>query len=89
MFSVGADLFSTQLTVDYATRLLKELEPVGVYWFEEALHPDDYEGYAALKRVSGGTMITTGEHEYTRYGFRQLLTRNAAGTCGPLFSSAV
>jgi len=32
-------------------------------------------------------MITTGEHEYTRYGFRQLLTRNAAGTSDLPFSS--
>lgn len=60
--------------------MLKELEPLDIYWFEEALHPDDYEGYAQLKKVAGKTMITTGEHEYTRYGFKQLLMQKCAGT---------
>ena len=36
---------------------------------------------------AGRTMITTGEHEYTRYGFRQLLTNHSAGTFTNTFSS--
>jgi len=48
-----------------------------VPWIEEFLPPDDYEGYAEVKRVVGDKMLlTTGEHEYTRYGFRQLIEKN-------------
>ena len=39
-------------------------------WLEEVLPPDDYEGYADAKRAISTTLLTTGEHEYTRYGFR-------------------
>lgn len=42
---------------------------------EECLSPDDYWGYAELrKNVPKGMLITTtGEHEATRWGFRLLL----------------
>ncbi|HKX56651.1 MAG TPA: enolase C-terminal domain-like protein, partial [Xanthomonadales bacterium] len=42
-------------------------------WLEEPLIPDDYAGYAELKRRLPNTTIATGEHEYTRYGFSQLI----------------
>eukprot|EP00698_Gefionella_okellyi_P020098 TRINITY_DN6271_c0_g2_i2.p1 TRINITY_DN6271_c0_g2~~TRINITY_DN6271_c0_g2_i2.p1 ORF type:complete len:374 (+),score=70.21 TRINITY_DN6271_c0_g2_i2:145-1266(+) len=74
------------LTLEYSTTLLKHLQPLDIYWLEEALPPDDYDGYAELRRRAphyGSTMITTGEHEYTRYGFRQLLTRQAADVLQP------
>lgn len=32
-------------------------------WIEEALPPDDYEGYSELKKAVRSTLITTGEHE--------------------------
>jgi L-rhamnonate dehydratase len=35
--------------------------------------PDDYVGYSELKKRLPETLISTGEHEYTRYGFAQLL----------------
>ena len=37
------------LTVPYAIRLAKELEPYNLKWIEEALHPDDYDGYAQVR----------------------------------------
>ncbi len=41
---------------------------------QEALSPDDYWGYAALRNnVPKGMLVTTGEHEATRWGFRMLL----------------
>jgi L-rhamnonate dehydratase len=62
------------LDVDYATRLAHRAAPYGLKWIEEALIPDDYWGYAQLKRqVPPGLLVTTGEHEATRWGFRQLL----------------
>lgn len=62
------------LDVDYATRLAHAASEYGLKWLEEALIPDDYWGYAELrKRAPSSMMITTGEHEATRWGFRQLL----------------
>ena len=62
------------LDVEYATRLAQGAAEFGLKWIEEALIPDDYWGYAQLKRqVPLGMLVTTGEHEATRWGFRQLL----------------
>jgi L-rhamnonate dehydratase len=62
------------LDVEYATRLAHAAAEHKLKWIEEALIPDDYWGYAQLKRQAPpGMLITTGEHEATRWGFRQLL----------------
>ena len=62
------------LDLDYATRLAIGAHDFGLKWIEEALNPDDYWGYAALrKNVPKGMLVTTGEHEATRWGFRMLL----------------
>ena len=48
-------------------QLAKALEPYKLKWIEEALHPDDYQGYSQLRNSLLGTvLVTTGEHEYTR-----------------------
>lgn len=54
------------LTLPYAIELARRCEPYNVKWIEETLPPDDYEGYAELKKAVKTTLITTGEHEYTR-----------------------
>jgi L-rhamnonate dehydratase len=62
------------LDVDYSVRLAHRAAEYNLRWLEEALIPDDYWGYAELKqRAPDGMLITTGEHEATRWGFRQLL----------------
>ena len=62
------------LDLNYATRLAQKAWEHGLKWIEEALSPDDYWGSAALKRaVPAGMLVTTGEHEATRWGFRMLL----------------
>ena len=38
------------LDLDYATRLAQEAHEYGLKWIEEALPPDDYWGYAELRR---------------------------------------
>ena len=37
--------------------------------------PDDYDGHARIKAACPWQRLTTGEHEYTRYGFRELIAR--------------
>jgi L-rhamnonate dehydratase len=80
------------LDLDYATRLAHGAGEFGLKWIEEALSPDDYWGYAALKKaVPPGMLVTTGEHEATRWGFRMLLEMGCCdiiqpdvGWCGGL-----
>jgi L-rhamnonate dehydratase len=62
------------LDLNYATKLAHKAHQYGLKWVEECLSPDDYWGYAELRRnVPKGMLVTTGEHEATRWGFRMLL----------------
>jgi L-rhamnonate dehydratase len=60
-------------TERYTIEIAAMMEPYRVYWMEECLQPHDYEGFGRLATEIKSTRIVTGEHEYTRYGFRQLL----------------
>jgi L-rhamnonate dehydratase len=62
--------------LDYARRMLPLLEPFNLRWLEEPVIPDDIRGYAAL-RSAGRVPIAGGEHEFTLYGFRELLEARA------------
>lgn len=63
-------------TLDYAKRMLPLLEPFHLRWLEEPVIPDDVRGYAEL-RSYGRVPIAGGEHEFTVYGFRDLLEAHA------------
>ena len=63
------------LTLPYAIELARALAPYDVYWLEECLPPDDYAGCAELKAAVSSCLFTGGEHEYTRYGHRELIAR--------------
>jgi len=63
-------------TLDYAKRMLPLLEPFNLRWLEEPVIPDDVHGYAELKSL-GRIPIAGGEHEFTAYGFRDLLEARA------------
>jgi L-rhamnonate dehydratase len=70
--------------LNYAVRLAHAAAEFGLKWIEEALPPDDYWGYAELRRkVPAGMMVTTGEHEATRWGFRMLLEMECADIIQP------
>ena len=63
-------------TLEYAKRMLPLLEPFRLRWLEEPVIPDDILGYAQLKSY-GRIPIAGGEHEFTLYGFRELLEAHA------------
>ena len=63
-------------TLDYAKRMLPLLEPFHLRWLEEPVIPDDIHGLAELKSY-GRIPIAGGEHEFTLYGFRDLLEARA------------
>ena len=62
--------------LDYAKRMLPLLEPFNLRWLEEPVIPDDIQGYAELRRC-GRIPIAGGEHEFTIYGFRELIEAHA------------
>jgi D-galactarolactone cycloisomerase len=65
-----------------AVRVGEALDALGFYWFEEPLVPEDLDGHAAL-RCKLSIPIATGECEYTRYGFLEILRRDAADILQP------
>lgn len=69
--------------VEYTLAFAREAESYNIRWIEESLPPDDYDGYAELRRRLNWTRIATGEHEYTRWGFRELLDRGCADVLQP------
>jgi len=71
------------LDVGYACALAEAVKPLGIHWIEEPLSPDDIEGHRILKARSPDTRWTTGEHEYTRYGFRALVEGRAIDILQP------
>jgi L-rhamnonate dehydratase len=71
------------LTVPYAIRLAEAAKHLNIYWWEEVLHPDDIEGQRLLKQAHPTLKWTTGEHEYTRYGFRRLIEERTVDVLQP------
>lgn len=70
--------------VPYAVRMIRMLEDAGVNlaWVEEPVIPDDIPGYAQIRRAVH-TPLSGGEHEFTRFGFRQLIDEGAVDILQP------
>ena len=68
----------------YATRCIRAIEDAGLRlrWVEEALPPDDVLAFGRLRR-SVSTPLSTGEHEGTRWGFRDLIRHEAVDVLQP------
>lgn len=71
------------LTERYTLEFATAVAPYRVYWMEECLPPDNYTGFGRLNAAIQSTRMATGEHEYTRYGFRLLLDHKAADIWQP------
>ena len=65
-----------------AIQIARKMEMYDIFWFEEPVNPDDYQGH---KLISQATIIpiATGENEYTRYGFRDLIENRCAAILQP------
>lgn len=72
-----------QWDVPYTLEMADRLQEFRLYWIEEPLSPDDIEGYARLCREVRGPLIASGEHEYTRYGFAELIRHRAVKLLQP------
>ena len=60
----------------------KAFEEYGVGWFEEPVLADDIDGLAAVAKAID-IPVATGEHEYTKYGFKDLIARGGADIVQP------
>ncbi len=66
-------------------RMIGDLD---VFWFEEPVQPDDYEG---MKKIAAAVPVTlaAGENEYTKYGFRDLIATQAVRICNRMPATPV
>ncbi len=61
-----------KMDADTTLRVAEQLAPYDLYWLEEPLQPDDFEGYARL-RDECAIPIASGEHEYTAKAFEVII----------------
>lgn len=71
------------LDVPYTIQLAKIAREYGVKWIEEPVLPDKIDSYRRIKDAVPDIMITGGEHEYSRYGFQELLEKRAVDLVQP------
>ena len=74
-------------TVTEAKRFCDELRDCRIAWFEEPVTADDKRGLAEV-RASTVIPISTGESEFTRFDFRDLIEHRAADILQPDISIA-
>ena len=55
-----------------AIQFAKRIEEFDIFWFEEPVGADDYEGMRRVAEMSP-IPVAAGENEYTKYGFRDLI----------------
>ena len=65
-----------------ALQVGKGLDEMNIYWFEEPVAPEDYEGYKELKKKLN-TNIAGGEAEFTKYGWNQLIKNRCVDIAQP------
>ncbi|HQR10186.1 MAG TPA: mandelate racemase/muconate lactonizing enzyme family protein [Casimicrobiaceae bacterium] len=70
-----------------ARRILKAIEPADIHWFEEPISPEDIDGYRELKNLTS-IYLAAGENEFTRFGFREWISRRAVDILQPDLCSA-
>ena len=67
-----------------AKRVAKELEPFRLRWLEEVVPPENIDAMVDIHH-STSTPIAAGENLYMRWGYRELLSKNAVDIIQPDF----
>jgi len=65
-----------------AIAMSKRFEDYNVRWFEEPVLADDIQGLAEISRATT-IPVATGEHEYLKYGFKDLISHGGADIVQP------
>jgi L-rhamnonate dehydratase len=66
-----------------AVELIRALEPYRIFWMEDFLHPECYDGYARVKQAGVRTRLAAGEQEATAWGFHDLIERGRIDVIQP------
>ncbi len=80
-FGIAVD-FHGRVHQAMARVLLKELEPFHLMFVEEPVLIENIEAFAELRRHTS-TPLATGERNFTRWGFKEILTRGVADIIQP------
>lgn len=67
---------------EQASQLVRAFEPYDIGWLEEPLLADDLDGHRRLGELTS-IPIAGGEHEYTLWGYRELLEKRALAVWQP------
>jgi D-galactarolactone cycloisomerase len=70
------------LDTSTAIRLAKEVEPYNIAWFEEPVSPDDHHGQGLVRQATH-IPIASGEREFTRHDFYDLMQHDALDIAQP------
>lgn len=71
-----------RMDVHTNVRLANRIEPYDIFWYEEPVYADNIAQCAEVARRIN-IPVATGENEYTRYGFRDLVDQKAAAVLNP------
>lgn len=69
-------------TVPQAIKLGREMEKLDLLWFEEPISPEDHAGYVEVSRALD-LAVAGGENDFTRWGFRDIITTKAMDIVQP------
>ena len=69
----------------YTVEMARRLQQYRIKWIEEPLLPDHYDEYRRLRDILNplGILLAGGEHEFTRYGFREIIEKRAVDVLQP------
>lgn len=65
-----------------AIYMAKEFEQYQAGWFEEPVLADDVQGLSEVRRATN-IPVASGEHEYSKFGFKDLISRGGADIVQP------
>ena len=74
--------FNSSYNVAQARKILYALRDVDIFFYEEMLAPEDIEGYIQLRSLTPSYMAA-GEQTFTKFGYREWISRGALDILQP------
>ena len=71
------------LDLEFAVRQAEMLRPYNLKWMEDSLTPDDFDGFAEMRRRLPWQTLATGEHWYTTLPFMSAAARHTVDIFQP------